>query len=501
MTVILDQYGRPMRPQAGGYDGALRTRARNRGSYWRSYPSSEDKLLGRMDRSRLVQECYDLRRNNAVVAAACDRFADHVVGPDGLRPQAKTADEDWNAQAEQYWHEWGKIADLRGRLNMRGMQRLAVSARLLAGEMYYVLVSNGQILPVEPDRIETPTTVPEEPGRVLEGIRLSPQGRKLAYYVCDRKDGGAVDRTAARVVLAADMVHAAAPAWRADVVRPAPELSPVINLVSDYADLQEAMLAKARAEAKNAYAVSTQEGSGLLDNLGPRDATPAGTNQKYESIENAQVYYLQPGEDVRSLGLEAPGGDFVPYAELLLQHIAAALNLPYEFFMMRFDSSFSASRAALQSTYRTFNMWQTWLIDALLQRAWNWRIAKAIREGDLPPAPVDGRGFSTWYKVEWSRPDYDWIDPKAEVMGQQREWALGTGTISMFARRRGRDGLDVMQEKAGDIKMAIMVADQLQKETGKPVTWYDIIGGFGMGTGGNVAFGGGESENDGSVDE
>ena len=157
--------------RAGGYDGAQITRKRRLKARHISRSQDEDRLIGKTDRETLRLECLHLRRNNSVVAGVCERFADNVVGPDGILPQAKTASQDWNDQAESYWREWSKVADYRGLFSLREIQRLVVQSRLHSGEIGFILTDGGQIQAIEPDRIATPSDKDNDPD-TIEGIGL-----------------------------------------------------------------------------------------------------------------------------------------------------------------------------------------------------------------------------------------------------------------------------------------------------------------------------------------
>ena len=466
-----------MAPTAGGYDGAVESRRRKKHAFRRSLPFDEDMVIGSGDRERLRLECLDLRRNNPIVAGVCERFADNIVGPQGIRPQVKTTDEAWNNQAEEFWKAWEKVSDYRGRSNFRDLQRLTIDSRLLAGECGFVLTKGGQLQPVEAGRIGTPNKYSADP-RMVEGIRVTVGGRKTSYHVLNRDQRGRADKTASTTVRAEDFIHCMR-AMRFDQIRGVPELAPVLNTVSDFGRLQEEVLNRAVLDALHAWVVKSDQGAAKIGNLGPRgsQATLADSQQKYEYFDGGQTYYMKPGESVESLASTTPNSQFVPYSEQMLRMIGAALSIPYEFLVLDFkQGSFSASRAALMQTYRTFSMWQSWLVDTLLQRTWNWRIAKAIREGDLPPAPLDTRGVSQWYKVRWSLPDYGWIDPKAEATSNEKEFALGTASITSIAAKRGRDGEEVLREKANDIATAHRIADEINQLHGTSIGWRDIIG-------------------------
>jgi capsid protein len=152
------------------------------------------------------------------------------------------------------------------------------------------------------------------------------------------------------------------------------------------------------------------------------------------------------------------------------------MSIPYQFLIMDFgDGSLGSNRVALMQTYRTFENWQAWLVDRFLQRLWNWRIAKAIKSGELPPAPVDKRGFSEWYRVTWVPPEYSWIDPQKEAAANLAEFKLGISSISSFARKRGKDGEDVMREKLEDMASAARLAREINQRDGTNFTWRDVI--------------------------
>lgn len=476
--MILDAHGRPMQPRyrAAGYDGAVDSRTRKKHAFSRSLPYDEDHLTGAYTLDFLRRECLDLRRNNAIVAGVVERFADHAIGPQGITPQCKTSSPDWNEQAEQYWDEWSKIADYRQRVNLREMQRLAVQARLLLGDCGFVLLANGQIQPIEAMRIADPAA--NKPDNVLHGVRLSNGGIPLAYYVHARDRSGVITGKDFEVVGKEDFVFVHRP-LRMDQVRGIPELAPVLNAVTDFGRLQEETLNKAQLDAMHAWAIYSDDGASKLGNLGARgygEADSGGNTQKYEHFDGGQNYYMKNGERIESLASNTPNPQYVQFCEMILRIIASALSLPYEFLVLDFkQGSFSASRAALMTTYRTFSMWQGWIIDGMMRRLWNWRIAKAIKSGDLPPAPIDSRGYSEWYKVRWSTPSYDWIDPRAEAIGQRMNYQLGVETITSICYAKGRDSEDVLREKAEDIATADRVAKEINSKQGTSLTWRDLI--------------------------
>jgi len=457
----------------GAYDASNATRHRPTKAGTVSFAEDEDKAAGSHGREQLRLECRDLRRNNALIAGLCERFADNVVGS-GIVPQAKTSSHEWNEAAEAYFAEWSKIADYRQRVNLWELQRLAVMARLTDGEMGFVLVDNGQLQPVEAERIRTPSGMNND-RLIVDGIRLSQSGIKTAYYVHNRNAGGSFDGTDYRIIGANDFKHLAS-IKRTDQVRGIPDLAPVVNSVKDLDEYISATLLKAKNEAKLFYVVKNQGGAPQITQQPRRYDATSTTEKPLEKVRTGEIHYLRTNEDMHAIKSDTPGSQFPAFTERIARIIGAALGLPYEFVLLDFSmGSFSSSRAALLQTYRTFENWQRWIINGMLQPVWNWRIAKAIKEGDLPAAPVDSRGVSEWYRVRWQTPEFGWVDPQSENQGHILAINAGASTLSEWCGKRGRDAEDVLREKGHDIATAIEVTNALNSKYGMNLTWRDLI--------------------------
>jgi capsid protein len=178
---------------------------------------------------------------------------------------------------------------------------------------------------------------------------------------------------------------------------------------------------------------------------------------------------------MKSLASTTPNAQYEWFDRLLTRKIGTAIGTPYEFVALDFSqTNFSNARAALLQAYRTFEGWQTGHCEPIFRRHWNWKIAKAIKAGDIRPAPiVDGR--STWWMMDLSWPEWDWVDPQAQAQAELLEWQLCVNTITNMNRKRGRDVGDVMKEKVGEIGLAQELADAENKKRGTTLTWRDVI--------------------------
>lgn len=456
------------------YEGANFSRNRPPAAGQVTFAQDEDKAVTEWGRENLRLECRNLSRNSSIATGIGGRFCDNVVG-DGIKPQAKTSDPAWNAAAEAYFNEWSKIADYRQRSTLWDLQRMAVLEGLSSGEMGFILINNGQLQPVEAERIRNPK---DKLVNVIDGVRLTKEGIPLSFFIHNRNENGGFDGTDFKEISVSDFKHIAR-IKRPDQVRGVPEMAPAINAIKDLDRYIQATLLKAENEAKNFFTVENEGGAPRISQEARRypGNTADQEGKPLEKVETGQIVYLRKGEKMNNVKNESPGSNFSPFTERIARIIGAAFGLPYEFVLLDFSmGSFSSSRAALLQTYRTFNNWQAWLINGFLQPVWNWRIAKAIKEGHLPPAPVDARGVSEWYRVQWQTPEFGWVDPQNEAQAHILEINAGAGTLTSWCRKKGKDAEDVLAEKARDIGTAIMRANELNAEyPGINITWRDLI--------------------------
>lgn len=444
----------------------------------RSRDLDEDTGLGRGGRVTLNLEGYDARRNNPCGCMLGKTFRDYVVGDRGVVPQAQTSSEEWNRLAETWFHEWSKIADFRGRDALAEMEQQIVESRLWSGDIFALFTDSGQIQLFEGTRIRTPAKYAADP-YVVDGIRVTPEGRAVGYYIHERK-AGAVDPDNFAYRQAEDVIHVCGPRFRPDSLRPAPEAQDVLAEIRDVADLANSINRRARMEADNVAVVKTDEGAGKINLIKSAERNQNSTAEQkgivHQALGMAKTFYLRPHEDVTHPALQAPGGNYVPYMIQQFGVIGAALRIPGEFLLMHFDASFSASQVALQSANRTFDSWENWLVRRFLQRVWNWRIAKAIKEGELPPAPVDSRGFSEWYKVEWVGPPRPVLDIVKQSNANRANYNMGVASLRMICRENTGSALeDMFRMKREDTINAIKECEQIYKATGVRVDWKEFI--------------------------
>ncbi len=465
--------------RAGGYDAAIDNRFRKRYAWERSRPGTEDFILGSHDRATIRLECRDLWRNNEIVRGLVNRFVDYAVWT-GLFPQAKTSDPKWNKLADSWWNDiYVPTADHRQikSVDLITLQEMVVSHRILDGECGFILLANGQVQAIEADRIATPAKFAKDK-TVTEGIRRTKTGVTTGYFISPRKDGGAVDTTKAKFVRRENFIHSYC-LKRIDQIRGVPDLAPAVNKLKDYDETDEAVLNKIKDDAYQQFKRKTETGLPNERARGSYTKTDSTGKdpQRVEKHEWGRVHNLRVNEDMTAFESKTPNSQYVPYLKHELQAIASCLNISYEYLMLIFtQGSFSSQRAAMLHSHHTFRKMHDWIEKSFLNRLWNWRIAKAMKNGELPLAPVDKNGRSEWYKKDWSLPEQYSLDPDKAAKADAARYRMGSTSLKSIVRSQGRERDDVLDEKTDDIQAAIERANRINKKYGTAVTWRDIIG-------------------------
>lgn len=451
-----------------GYDSGESSRMRQDLGWSRATSRDEDSLVSDGTRELTRQNAANLRRNNPIIAGIGSRIASYCVP---LIPQAQTKSTEWNKLAEDWWlNQYSGSCDVRQRATMFDIQWLATSIRPTHGGLYLEMLENGQVRPIECERIRDPQDKKPDDG-YTDGVRVDPgTGIVLGYRVHGRgKDGTFGGKHEERFIPREQMIPLITPPWRPDMVREMPDLSAIVPAFQDVHEANKYQLNTFKAQSQIIAALKKLGGAG--SNSLPRGSTsPAPGQRQTFKTEWGQVMEMFPNEDLDLKVSPTPGAQHIPYMKLQIMLAGTALDFPYEFWTLDFSNAdFSRQKAILRMVYKTVNRsWVPWLRSGM-QRWWNWRIAKAIKDGVLPPAPTEknaaGMDVSQWYRVEWHAPEEIVTDRQEANQADLMEYQLGITPLSMIVKRRGPASLeDRLRMKAEDETLI----DRVSAETGVP---------------------------------
>jgi capsid protein len=466
MNIVANILGRTA--VALGYDMGSSSHARRDLGWGKRTPIDEDSaVVPDNTRELMRQKCIDAIRNNPIAAGVCQRIASFAVGPTGLLPQAMTSDDKWNDLAQDWWnYDFGQRCDSRGRLSMHQLQWQTVSLRPVMGGLYWQCLEDGTFRPVEPERIRDPqnTKQAREEGYV-DGVRVDPlTGVIRGYMVHARdRDGTFGGKRTEQYVPAENMIPAIRPPWRPDMVREIPDFAPLGNAMQDVFEANSYTLNTMKTQSKPVASITRNGGAGI--NSGPRGTAgeTAGERKRFQ-MDSLEVLMLNNGEQMNMTSSPTPGANHIPYMQMQYGLMSAGIDYPYEFYTLDFTKcDYSRMKAVLLLVNKASRNWQAWLKE-VLYRAWVWRVAMAIERKELPPAPLGMDGRSEWNLVDWQAPEELWIDRQESAQADLMEWQMRQGSLSEFARRRGKCLEDTLRAQARDMKLV----ERIEIEEGIP---------------------------------
>lgn len=484
---LIDRVVSHLNPEAGLRRMAARTRMELAlgGSYASTSSMSNVRGFRPAARSALADQagelgtlraqCRDLGRNHPLAVGAINTNCDRVVGT-GLalvaQPDAAVlgwSDDEaqaWKAQVQREFSLWAdsKQADLTGHQTFYELQELVLRSALESGDCFSVLPDamrttaqqpyRLRVQVLEADRVGNPNGKPDSDD-VAGGVRLGSGGEAQAYHVYRRHPGSLAitgdrwagewveaigDRTGRRRILHHMKRR------RPEEPRGVPYLAPVIEYLRQLGTYTDAELKAAVVSSMFTVFVTTEDGNSapIFDGADPNGAAGAGAGSARDDdiqMGHAAVVDLNPREKVEFANPTRPNTAFEPFTLAFCRLVGVALGLPYELLVKQFNSSYTASRAALLDAWIYLRGRRAWLALSFCQPVYETWLAEAVAIGRIS-AP----GFFTDPLLRWAYTRAAWqgdsqgsINPKDEVAAfrdaidgalmthERAEWEL-TGT-------------------------------------------------------------------------
>jgi len=445
----------------------------------RSYrgQDGESKALPISDRITLIGEIQDLLRNDGgLIMTLLTRLTDHVVG-NGIRPMARTSSDDWNDQAEYYYEKiWSELFDFEGRSGFSFIgdgQKLLIDDAHLRGESFLRLLKDSRVQWFESELCRDPE---KTAGRIFcDGVHLSDGGWTYGYnfQFKRQRDGETIDLYSPRK----DILHAHAPFMRPRQRRGVPVFASVVPRLQRYLETVEAMQLKVMLEAQQTLAFTGPGQGGNILNDSPFNGTiQDGDGRTYNEIKTSKgmIYDLPDGKMLGSVETRTPSGEHMPYMDKHVEAVCAAMGIPYSVAMMLTGGSYAATRGQILAFEHTVSRWHDYVVRTS-QRTWNWAIAKAVKEGKLPPAPTrempNGMKRSEWDRVEWTRPKRLTLNPLEDEKVHDAKFARGSITMSEILKQDNRELGLVFDGTEKEVRDAIERANKISQDTGVTVDY------------------------------
>lgn len=442
---------------AGAYIGARKDRRATKQWTVTSGDADSDIISDLPD---LRERSRDLARNAPLAGGAISMVTTNVIGQ-GLKLQCRIdrqalkmddkQAEAWEEETEREWTMWcgSKDCDVARTLSFGDVQELAFRQVLENGDVFVLLprylrgeypyMTHLQL--VEADRVCNKDYAPDS-DILAGGVQKDAFGAPVAYHILRQHPGNTLysatkDKYTWNVVQAfgsetgaRNVIHLYR-ALRPCQTRGVPYLAPVIESLKQLDRYTEAELMAAVVSGMFTVFIETESGNPAFDLAGMGAETGATASDTDMKLGSGAIVGLARGEKIATANPGRPNQAFDPFVQAILRQIGTALELPYEVLIRHFNSSYSASRAALLEAWRFFRGRRSWMARNFCQLVYeNW-LTDTIALGRIkaPGYLRDYRTRHAYLGADWVGDAPGQIDPLKEVDAAGKRLRLGITTL------------------------------------------------------------------------
>ncbi len=358
----------------------------------------------------------------------------------------------WEKTTETWFSLWAdsKFCDIKRLDNFYELQQIALNSWLLNGDAF-ALIRRGEevkgqpfdirIQLLEADRVVTEGSNGiknlikklDNGNKVLNGVEVNKYGEVVAYWVCSDYPDSTAKKEWTRVEAYGEesgtqnVIHILE-GERAEQYRGVPYLAPVIETLKQITRYTDSEVMASVVNAMFSIFVRSEKGDAV--------ETFAGVNNEDEILGNefklgvGTINFLEPGEDIVTVDPSRPNVNFDTFVSAMCKQIGAALEIPADLLVKKFDTSYSASRASMLEAWKAFKMRRVWFSNDFCQPIYEAWLTEAITKGYIkaPGYFTNPLVRKAWCTCEWSGPAPGQIDPTKEVKAARERIELGVST-------------------------------------------------------------------------
>lgn len=400
--------------------------------------SANSEIRGAQEKLRIKGS--DLIRNNSYAQRGVQSIVSNVVGA-GIMANIKGKTKLQTKRINDAWKEWSNstLCDSVGHNNFYSLQSLAVRSMVERGEVLVVkeIQNKGMTLKLlESDFIASHLDSGYAFGKMIDstvqGVEIDGNGKVVAYNLYKTHPGELSASTETIKVSAENVMHV----FRQDrpgQLRGVSWFAPVIRILNDLNEYQQATLVGRKIGACFAAFITTNDGEATLS------AADLKTKRETENMLNpGSIRYLGQGESVH-LATPPKVDGYTEYVNQMLRSVASGLGISYESLTSDYSQvNYSSGRMAHIEFRKNVEHWQFNILipsfcDPAFKHFLQWcAIVKGI--------PVDG------VSVEWIPPAPSMIDPEKEFAAMAKGVRNGFISYPKAVRQFGYEPDEMLEE-------------------------------------------------------
>lgn len=402
--------------------------------------------------SKLRQRARDLYEGGGLARSGPETLTTSVVGW-GIQPKPKIdgdflgMTDDAREEAEQAilreWKLWADntMCDAERQQNFYGLQQLAFLSMLMSGDVFALFgMKENKRTPyqttvrlLEADRICNPDSSgdseskeSEGGGRIIDGVEIDKEGAVIRYYIASRSPIAGNDNSELTWIPIdaygkdtgyPNILHIMT--WeRPEQRRGIPFVSAEIELIKQFSRYMNAELAGKVVSAMLTLFITSKEDDGKagMEDAVNEDEKVTDDELKLELAPGA-IYDLPPGKDVTTVDPKRSDTQFESFVNTCITVIASSMGIPKEVLIKKYESNYTAARAALLDFWRTVRVYRTRFNTGFNQPIYEQWLSEAVAAGriDAPGFFDDPAVRLAWCGCSWMGASMGHVDPLKEV--------------------------------------------------------------------------------------
>ena len=402
--------------------------------------------------STLRKRARDLYAGGGLARSGPQSLTTSVVGW-GIQPKPKidgeflgmTDDEREEAERQivrefRLWAE-NAMCDAERQQDFYGLQQLAFLSMLMSGDVFALFgMKENKRTPyqttirlLEADRVSTPDSSGDSEskstdtgGRIIDGVEINREGEVIKYHVSSRNPNAENDDQ--------ELVWTAIDAFGKDTGYPnilhvmtyerpeqrrgIPFVAAEIEQLKQFSRYMNAELAANVVSAMLTVFITSQDDDGKLGMEDAVNEEEKVTDDDFQlELAPGAVYSLPPGKDVKNVNPLRANTQFETFVNTCIMTIASSMGIPKEVLVKKYESNYTAARAALLDFWRTVRVYRTRFNSAFNQPVYEQWLSEAVANGRInAPGFFDDPAIrQAWCGCMWTGASMGHVDPRKEV--------------------------------------------------------------------------------------
>ena len=321
------------------------------------------------------------------------------------------------------------------------LQQLAFLSMLVSGDVFVLFdFKENKRTPyqltirlLEADRISTPDSGGEseiketdDGGRIVDGVQIDKNGEVKGYYIANHHPlAGHVTEALEWTYIKAFSDETGEPNIlhvmtheRPEQRRGVPFVAAEIEQLKQFDRYMKSELAANLVSSMlTAFIVSREDDgkAGMEDAV--NEDEKVSTDELHLELAPGAIYDLPPGKTVTTVNPLRSNTAFESFVNTTIMTIASSMRIPKEVLVKKYESNYTAARAALLDFWRTVRVFRTWFNSAFNQAIYEQWLAEAIATGriDAPGFFDDPAIRQAWCGCVWMGASMGHVDPLKEV--------------------------------------------------------------------------------------